>query len=49
MRMWYQSFSRFDAFGHYGSALLKQISHAADPETQIEAHGRKKKVTTVFC
>jgi allantoin racemase len=39
MRVWYQSFSRFDAFGHYGSALKQQIGHAADPGTDIEAHG----------
>ena len=39
MRLWYQSFSRFDAFGHYGSALKQQITHAADPGTYIEAHG----------
>ena len=39
MRLWYQSFSRFDAFGHYAAALKQQISHAADPDTVIEAHG----------
>ena len=39
MRLWYQSFSRFDAFGHYGAALKQQISHAADSETTIEARG----------
>lgn len=36
-RIWYQSFSRFSAFGGYGESLRKCIQDAADPETTIDA------------
>lgn len=42
MKLWYQSFSRFHAFGNYGEALKPIINAAADPGTSIDAHDLKK-------
>lgn len=41
-RLWYQTFSRFSAFGGYGEALRKCITGAADPDTIIDACDLKK-------
>ena len=42
MRLWYQTFSRFAAFGQYGEALVRMIKAAADPGTQIDTHDLAK-------
>ena len=42
MRLWYQSFSKFAAFGGYQGALERTITAAADPGTQIDAHDLQK-------
>ena len=38
MRLWYQTFSKFSAFGQYGQALVKMVSSAADPGTEVDIH-----------
>ncbi len=41
-KLWYQTFSRFSAFGGYGEALRKCVKGAADPETVIDVSDLQK-------
>lgn len=42
MRLWYQTFSRFAAFGQYGDALVRIIEGAVDPGTRIDTKDLSK-------
>lgn len=43
MKLWYQSMSRQEAWGHYNVALRRILDRVKDADTEIEVHGITKR------